>query len=65
MPVMSTSRALLRTLRERSHARRHTGPDAAVVSWGRIGAYQAVSREGILHLLAVDPAPALGVKPDA
>lgn len=41
-------------------------PGAPAVVWGRIGSYDAVIRDGILFLLAPQPAhPALRVKADA
>ena len=52
MVSMSAGRALLRAVR-----RRHPESDVDVppVFWGRIGEYEAVSRRGILFLLAPDP----------
>jgi hypothetical protein len=44
----------------------HPEPGAPAVPWGRIGTYEAVSRGGILFLLAPDVGhPSLRVKPGA
>lgn len=53
MSTMRAGRALLRAVR-----RRHPegGAGAAPVFWGRIGEYEAVSREGMLFLLSPEPA---------
>jgi hypothetical protein len=55
-----------RALRRRWFRHGHEVPKAAPVFWGRIGAYEAVSRSGMLFLLAPEPShPALRVKGDA
>lgn len=61
---VSAGRAILRAVRRRrSRAERRAQLAAPPVFWGRIGSYEAVTRSGILLLLAPDPShPALRAK---
>jgi|GEM_PF-4127248 hypothetical protein len=53
MGLVSARRALIGV--RRKAARRTRGATAAPVFWGRVGAYEAVTRDGMLLLLAPDP----------
>ncbi len=53
MSTVTTRRAILRAIRRR---RPDTGGDAPPIFWGRIGDYEAVTRSGVLLLLAPEPA---------
>lgn len=67
MSAMSSGRATRRGRRRRAAQRgvRAEVP-APAVAWGRIGSYEAVSRDGILYLLAPRPGhPARRVTADA
>ena len=52
MATMRTRRALIRAVRGR-----RSDQDAATTPayWGRIGAYDAVTRDGVLYLLSPEP----------
>jgi hypothetical protein len=66
MSVVSAGRAILRRWARRRPDRLDLDPKEAPVFWGRIGAYDAVSRSGMLFLLAPEPShPALRVKSGA
>jgi hypothetical protein len=67
MGTVTGGRAVPRALRRRSpEDALRADPRAPAVSWGRIGAFDAVSRDGILFLLAPRPAhPALRVRAGA
>ena len=52
METMSTRRAVLPALRRR---RSDQGAEPAPAYWGRIGQYEAVTRDGILILLSPEP----------
>ena len=68
MSAVSARRALDRRGVRRGSARHGAKVDPHVppVFWGRIGAYEAVSRGGILFLLAPEPVhPSLRVKSGA
>lgn len=55
MCTVSARRALFRALRRRrSPDDSDRGSESAPVFWGRIGAYEAVSRQGVLFLLSPD-----------
>ena len=59
MGPMSARRALLNALRRRRPVK---GPDDPPQFWGHVGAYEAVTRHGVLFLLAPEPAhPSLRV----
>ena len=59
MGHMSARRALLNALRS---SRPTTGRDEPPQFWGRVGPYEAVTRHGVLFLLAPEPAhPSLRV----
>ncbi len=64
---MSARRSVVRmVLRGRSAAEEEGVASTPPVFWGRVGAYEGVSREGVLLLLAPDPVhPTLRVRPDA
>ena len=67
MGAVSARRALLRALRAQ-RARDVLGPDtkAPPVFWGRIGAYEGVTRKGMLFLLSPEAAhPSRRVRSDA
>ena len=53
MSGVSARRALIRTVRRRHPDEASNEPPP--VFWGRIGAYEGVTRQGILFLLAPDP----------
>ncbi len=63
MSLVNVRRALRRT----GWRRRSGSTDAAPPRfWGRIGAYEAVTREGVLFLLGPEPVhPSLRVRPGA
>lgn len=50
--AMSARRALFHALRRR---RRPQGDDVPPTPWGRIGDYEAVTRQGMLLLLSPEP----------
>ena len=52
MSSVSARRALVKAVRRR---RSDAGKEVPPVFWGRIGAYEAVTRSGILFLLAPEP----------
>ena len=52
MGAMRARRALLESLRRR-HSDRE--PEEPPTFWGRIGAYDAVTRHGVLFLLSPEP----------
>ncbi len=61
MSPVSVGRALSRRVR-----RRRSETLAPPLFWGRIGAYEAVTREGVLFLLGPEPVhPSLRVKTPA
>ena len=67
MEAVSALRAVLRAIRrQRSHDAQGAGTEAAPVFWGRIGDYEAVTRQGVLLLLSQEPAhPSRRVKASA
>jgi hypothetical protein len=52
MGAVRARRALVETLLRRRSAR---GPQEPPAFWGRIGSYEAVTRGGVLFLLAPEP----------
>jgi len=63
MLAVSARRALVHAIRRQ---RSNDAGEAPPAFWGRIGPYEAVSRRGVLFLLAPEPAhPALRVKNNA
>ena len=52
MSPVSARRSLVNAVRRR---RSHAGKEPPPVFWGRIGDYEAVTRSGILFLLAPEP----------
>ena len=67
MGPVSALRAVLRAIRRQpsQHAQR-AKTDAPPVFWGRIGDYEAVTRQGVLFLLSQEPAhPSRRVKTSA
>jgi hypothetical protein len=54
MSPMSARRALVQALRHRRSV--DAGAEPPPVFWGRIGAYEAVTRSGVLLLLSPEPA---------
>ncbi len=56
--------SMRRSLRRRGRRRgAHAAADAPPRFWGRVGAYEAVTREGVLFLLGPEPVhPSLRVK---
>jgi hypothetical protein len=67
MASVSARRALLHPFRRRRAEEPHEGGKLPPpVFWGRIGAYEAVSRRGILFLLDPEPShPSLRVRSGA
>ena len=63
MGAVRARRALVQRLRRRHSERKPEEPPAF---WGRIGSYDAVTREGVLFLLSPEPAhPSLRAKSGA
>ena len=57
MGAVSALRALLRAIRrQRCQDAQGAKTNAPPVFWGRIGDYEAVSRQGVLFLLSQEPA---------
>jgi hypothetical protein len=57
MEAVSALRAVLRAIRRQPpHDVQGAGGKAPPVFWGRIGDYEAVTRQGVLFLLSQEPA---------
>jgi len=62
MMGVSAGQVFLRAVRRRRPEQPTSEPP---VFWGRVGAYEGVTRRGMLFLLAPEPAhPAMRVRPD-